>query len=105
MDSMIAAAAVEAANHLEVLREHHQQAQAFADITRQQREAEREQDREITERKIAQWRKEHQAAAAFRDSTSRTPAKSDAIARAIEKVRQKEEDERRGRGKGQGRER
>jgi len=93
------------AAHLEALREQHQQAQAFADIARQQREAEREQDRAVTERKIADWRKEHQAAAAFRDSTSRTPARSDAIARAIEKVRQKEEEERRSRGKGQGRER
>jgi hypothetical protein len=91
--------------HLEVLREQHEQAQAFADIQRQQREAEREHDRAITERKIAQWRQEHRAASAFKDSTSRTPVKSDAIARAVEKVRQKEEEERRSRGKGQGRER
>ena len=93
------------AAHLDVLREQHEQAQAFADVQRQQREAEREQERAVTERKIAQWRQEHRAAAAFKDSTSRTPARSDAIARAIDKVKQKEEEERRGRGKGQGRER
>lgn len=91
--------------HLEVLREQHEQAQAFADLQRQRREADREAERAVTERKIAEWRREHRAVAAFRDSSTRTPVKSDALARAVEKVRQKEEEERRSKGKGQGRER
>lgn len=80
--------------HLDTLRTHHTQAAGFDDVRRQQRELEREQERLVTERRIAQWKREHKAAAAFKDSTTRTPVRSDAIARAVEKVRKKEEQER-----------
>jgi hypothetical protein len=95
--------------HLDTLRTHHTQAAGFDDVRRQQRETEREQERLVTERRIAQWNREHKAAAAFKDSTTRTPVRSDAIARAVEKVRKKEEEERRRRererDRGRGRER
>lgn len=91
--------------HLEVLREHHRQAEGFADIIRQQREAEREQERALTETRIQEWKKLHRTSDEFTHTAKGPPPKSDAIARAIAKVKEKEEEERRSKGRDQGRER
>jgi hypothetical protein len=48
------------AQHLAQLKERHQQAEAFADLERQRREAERERIRLITEGKIEAWRREQE---------------------------------------------
>ncbi len=42
--------------HLRVLQEKHGQAENFTEITRQEREAQREQERQITETKIKEWK-------------------------------------------------
>jgi hypothetical protein len=88
------------AAHLAALEQRHGKAEAFADGLRQQREADREQQRTLTGTKIAAWKKTR---AAGQDST-RAPdgesIKSDAMARAIAKVKEKEEDERKAKGRG-----
>lgn len=84
----------------------HRQADAEAERRRQQREAEREQDRTLTARKIDEWKRQHKQGRDenLKPAAGGDTAKSEAIARAIEKVRRKEEDQRK-RGRGQGRDR
>ncbi|MEQ9642047.1 MAG: MobA/MobL family protein [Alphaproteobacteria bacterium] len=98
--------------HLGQLEERHAEAVRFADVLRQQREAEREQHRALTENKIAEWKRAHnkqqQPASRlredFKQADGREQARRDAIARAIKKVEGKEDDERK-RGPGGGRDR
>lgn len=101
-------------DHLAVLEEHHRQAQGFADVQRQRREAEREQQHALTETKIQQWKKrisEDRPAGAprareeFKQAASGDKAKSDPIARAIAKLKEKEDEERQRSGCGKGRDR
>lgn len=95
--------------HIAVLEERHRQADDFAEIQRQQREAEREQDRALTEQRLQEWKKQRsqdrmpsapRAREDFSQAARDDKAKKDAIARAIRKVKQKEEEERKGRGNG-----
>ena len=44
--------------HIDILRERNVQAENFADIDRQKRESEREQMRQVTQRKLDAWQKE-----------------------------------------------
>ena len=100
--------------HLAAVEEQHGQAEDYTDTLRQQREAEREHTRALTERRIAEWKKAHKQERhpgpartkdEFNQAAKGDRAKSDAIARAIAKVKKKEEEERQRTGRGQGRER
>ncbi len=96
--------------HLAAVQEQHCQAEEHADLLRQQREADREHQYWMTERKIADWKKRHRQQRTspggdeFRQAT-KGPQKSDAIARATSKVKEKEEEERQRGSADRGRER
>jgi len=91
---------------LAALDQQHRAAEADAERRRQQREAEREQDRALTARKIDEWKRRDKSGRdeSLKPAAGGETAKNEAIARAVDKVRRKEEEERK-RGKGQGRDR
>lgn len=86
--------------HLAQLDARYRQTLDFADLARQQREAEREQARHVTESKIQEWKKQARQSAAedklqagFAHVADPERAKQDALEAAYKKVRQKEKEE------------
>jgi hypothetical protein len=105
-DTQLANIEAKRTSHLTELQELHQQAENFTDILRQQREAAREHQRQLTERKIQEWRKTAEqdrmqgaprAREEFKQAAGGRNAKDDPIGRAVAKAKKKQEEERQSR--------
>lgn len=92
------------AHALAALRAQHREASRHAEALRQQREADREQMREATERKIAAWQQAQTDVTAGRqEAAGGDDKKQDALARAFRKAREQQEGRPRTQDGGRGR--
>lgn len=88
----LVAVRTERSRHLEQLRERHLEAERLADLERQNREADREQASQVTERKIQEWQKldkpalDKQVLAPPRQTAIHAKIHDDALARAFSKA-------------------
>ena len=109
-DKQVAQVQAKRLKHLAALHERHGEANRFADLERQQREADREQTRLITDRKIQDWTKGRRTSYAAQQEggaeKGEGKAKGDgSLAAAFRKAQRQDQDRARSTGSDQGRSR